>query len=761
MNLPIIYRFVALVILPLSAALYAPLVQAQSGNPLPAILTTPHSSVTGQGNDRVVVFPNANASPPTQKLVPGLPDNVVPHGVSYFGSDSALVADWGNSRIFVLQISSATLLATINTASVGYDGTGTIAVAPNLKAALAMGTSGSDTKLYVIQSPFKPSSMIDPVTLPGSIRHYQTQGIVFNNAGRAFVYTTAGISVLDPPYNSVAFTIPVGNANSGAIAITPDGNTLLSTFTSGNQVSIYHAPFTASASPEFLTISGGNALDGIMVTPDGGKAIVVSVFAHQAAAISAPFSSSSTVQTLPLPPGNEGFEDVGISANSQLAILAGESGIEPPIFIRAPFTAAGAQSFNVPIQNASNGSRGAGAVRFQPPGLAPGLTISKTAAASVLTGTDLTYTISYRNTGIVNATNVVIRDPVPAGTAFASASIGGALQGNTVVFNIGAVMAGAGPITVSASVHVTAAAGATITNSSYTIEATGVAPIPGPPVTTSVTGPPPLINISTRLQVLTNDNVLIGGVIVTATQPKSVLFRALGPTLGLFNVHGALADPTMELHDTDSAGHDVIVATNDNWKIDGQTGQSQEAAIVATGKAPPNALESAILQTVTPGNYTVIVRGKNNTTGVGLIEAYDVTPSADAQLFNISSRGLVGTGDNVMIGGFIVGATSRFLVRGLGPTLGAPPFNVPGVLADPTLELHDGSGNIIATNDNWKTNDQTGQSQEVAITDTGKAPPDDAESALLQTLSPGNYTAILRGKNNTTGVALVEVYNSP
>jgi uncharacterized repeat protein (TIGR01451 family) len=409
----------------------------------------------------------------------------------------------------------------------------------------------------------------------------------------------------------------------------------------------------------------------------------------------------------------------------------------------------------------SDPGRGEGAVRFQPPGLAPGLTISKDAPASVLTGTDLIYTISYSNTGLVNAANVVIRDPVPLGTTFVSASNSGTLQGNTIVFNVGAVNAGSSATTVSVTVHVTAAAGATIRNSNYTIEATGVTPIPGPPVDTSITGPPPLINISTRLQVLTNDNVLIGGVIVTATQPKSVLFRALGPTLGQFNVQGALADPTIELHTTDSTGHDVIVATNDNWKINPGTGQSQQAAITATGKAPPNVLESAILQTVAPGNYTVIVRGKGNTTGVGLIEAYDVTPSTEAQLFNISSRGLVGMNDNVMIGGFIVGATSQFLVRGLGPTLGAPPFNLPGVLADPTLELHDGSGNIIATNDNWKLDDQSQQSQEVAITDTGKAPPNAAESAILQTLSPGNYTAILRGKNDTTGVALIEVYNSP
>jgi hypothetical protein len=210
-------------------------------------------------------------------------------------------------------------------------------------------------------------------------------------------------------------------------------------------------------------------------------------------------------------------------------------------------------------------------------------------------------------------------------------------------------------------------------------------------------------------------------------------------------------------------GHDVVVATNDNWKVDDQTHQSQQAAITATGIVPPHDSESAILRTLAPGNYTVIVRGKNNGTGVALVEAYDISTGANSELLNTSSRGFVDTGDNVMIGGFIVGSPSNFLVRALGPTLSA--FDVPGALADPTLELHttDNMGHdvVVATNDNWKVDDQTHQSQQAAITATGIAPPHDSESAMLRTLAPGNYTAILRGKNNTTGIALLEVYNVP
>jgi Glycosyl hydrolase family 99 len=267
--------------------------------------------------------------------------------------------------------------------------------------------------------------------------------------------------------------------------------------------------------------------------------------------------------------------------------------------------------------------------------------------------------------------------------------------------------------------------------------------------------PASLTNISTRLKVLTGDNVLIGGLIIAGSDSMTVLFRALGPTLSAFNVPGVLADPTLELHTTDNMGHDVVVATNDNWK------ESQQSAIAATGKAPPNDRESAVLQTLAPGNYTAIVRGKNNGTGVALVEAYDVSTGANSELVNTSSRGFVDTNANVMIDGFIVGSPSNFLVRALGPTLGAPPFNIPGAMTDPTLELHDANGALIASNDNWKVDDQTHQSQQAAITATGKAPPHDSESAILRTLAPDNYTAILKGKNNTTGIALLEVYNVP
>jgi hypothetical protein len=254
-----------------------------------------------------------------------------------------------------------------------------------------------------------------------------------------------------------------------------------------------------------------------------------------------------------------------------------------------------------------------------------------------------------------------------------------------------------------------------------------------------------LVNISTRLKVLTGNSVLIGGFIIGGTGAnKELLVRGLGPTLSQFGVAGALADPTLELHN--SAGG--VIASNDNWK------DTQQAAIMATGLAPPKDLESAILETLATGNYTAILRGKNNTTGVGLVEVYDIDKAFDTTLTNISTRGFVNVGQNVMIGGFISGnGLVRVIVRALGPTL--TQFGVPNVLADPTLEIHDANGATIASNDNWA------DTQQAEIQASGFAPPNAKESAIILVRPPGNTTAIVAGKNNTTGNALVEVYILP
>ena len=264
--------------------------------------------------------------------------------------------------------------------------------------------------------------------------------------------------------------------------------------------------------------------------------------------------------------------------------------------------------------------------------------------------------------------------------------------------------------------------------------------------------PPTLLNIATRMRVLTGDKVLIGGFIITGTELKRVLIRGVGPSLNGVGV--TLPDPTLELHQGSTT-----VATNDNWKTR-TNGSSQQTDIEATTIAPANDLEPAILVTLSPGAYTAILAGKNGGTGVGLVEVYDLGQGANSRLANISTRGFVDTGDNVMIGGLIVGGgagggTARVLVRALGPSV-----PVAGALGDPTLELRDNSGTLVASNNNWKTRPD-GSSQQAEIEATALQPGNDLESALVRTLPPGSYTAIVRGTNNTTGVGLVETYNLP
>jgi hypothetical protein len=270
-------------------------------------------------------------------------------------------------------------------------------------------------------------------------------------------------------------------------------------------------------------------------------------------------------------------------------------------------------------------------------------------------------------------------------------------------------------------------------------------------------------NISTRAFVQTGDDVMIGGFIVQGTEPKKVIIRAIGPELGAppYNVPYALANPTLELHDHTGA----LIASNDNWTttiIGGIITSDQVADIRNTGYAPTDQRESAIIADLPAGSYTAIVRGVSNTTGVALAEAYDLNPQPGSTLRNISTRSFVRTGDNVMIGGFIVAGNEpkRVIIRAIGPEL--TQYGVPNSLTDPTLELHDSTGALIAPNDNWQhtiiggiiTSDQVHD-----IIASGHAPGDGRESAIIATLPPGNYTAILRGVNNTMGVALVEVYD--
>jgi hypothetical protein len=250
--------------------------------------------------------------------------------------------------------------------------------------------------------------------------------------------------------------------------------------------------------------------------------------------------------------------------------------------------------------------------------------------------------------------------------------------------------------------------------------------------------PAALANISTRALVGTGESVMIGGFIITGTQPKRIVIRAIGPSLSLPD---KMLDPVLELHDSTGG----VVGFNDNWS---QNANSQEIAL--SGFAPTSPSESALLVTLAPGAYTAIVSGASQTIGTAVVETYDLDPAANSKLANLSTRASVQTGDNVLIGGLIVMGqkSADVIVRAIGPSLA-----ITGAMVDPTLDLRDGNGAPLAFNDNWRS------TQQAAISATGLAPTRDAESAILTSLPPGTYTAIVRSANALTGVAVIEVYH--
>ncbi len=273
-------------------------------------------------------------------------------------------------------------------------------------------------------------------------------------------------------------------------------------------------------------------------------------------------------------------------------------------------------------------------------------------------------------------------------------------------------------------------------------------PTPGPTATPEPTITPDpvvidrkgLLNVSTRVSVQRGEDLLIGGVIITGDDPKKVVLRAVGPSLAAAGVAGALTDPMLRLHDSTGA----LLISNDNWR----TGSAE---LEAMGLAPSDEREAGMVATLAPGAYTAVVSGATGGRGIALFELYDAEP-AKSQIVNISTRGRVEAGDNVMIGGFIIGGDqpSQVVVRAVGPSLAA--YGVAGAMDDPVLELYNSSGSLIYGNDNW------GSNQGTQIAASALAPTDSREAAILANLPPGNYTAIVRGANHSTGVCVVEVY---
>ena len=253
--------------------------------------------------------------------------------------------------------------------------------------------------------------------------------------------------------------------------------------------------------------------------------------------------------------------------------------------------------------------------------------------------------------------------------------------------------------------------------------------------------PAVLANISSRTQAGTAENVLIGGFIIDGLIAKKVALRAIGPSLAQYGVTGALTDPVLDLMDSKGA----VIVSNDNWNVPGEE-------VSALGLAPTDSREAALVTTLVPGSYTAIVSGKASAAGVALFDLYDLD-AATGRVANISTRSRVGSGDDVMIGGFILGGDAtgtKVIVRAIGPSL--VQLGVADALLDPTLEIYDSNGSLVTSNDNWRSD------QEAAIIETAIAPTDDREAAIVETLTPGAYSGVIRGANGGTGVALIEVF---
>ena len=234
---------------------------------------------------------------------------------------------------------------------------------------------------------------------------------------------------------------------------------------------------------------------------------------------------------------------------------------------------------------------------------------------------------------------------------------------------------------------------------------------------------------------------MIGGFILTGDVAKKVVLRTVGPSLAEAGITDEMADPVLDLYD--SAGS--LIDQNDNWS-------SLSPEVVASGLTPKDPAESLIEATLPPGSYTAVLRGANGSSGVALCEIYDFEPS-NSRVTNMSTRGPVGIGDQVLIGGFIIGGLdpTKIIVRAIGPSL--TNLGVAGALQNPIVELHNSEGALIFQNDDWRSD------QEQQILDTTIPPPDDRESAIVATLPSGNYTVVVRGRDNAIGLALVEIYD--
>jgi uncharacterized protein len=371
-------------------------------------------------------------------------------------------------------------------------------------------------------------------------------------------------------------------------------------------------------------------------------------------------------------------------------------------------------------------------------------TSTPTATATAIVAPTATATATSTPTATVTAT------VAPTATATATATTPPATPTATATATATPSATSTATATATAKPTATATASSTATATpNSTAAASATATATATPTATPTVTPAQALNISTRLRVATGDKVLFGGFIITGNAPKPVVLRGLGPSLAAARLPAAslLNDPVLELH----GGNGDLITSNDNWKE-----SPQKSQIEGTLFEPSDDREAVILATLTPGAYTVVLKGSGETTGIGLMEIYDNDQAVDSAMANISTRGFVETGNDVLIGGFILGGgttSTHVAVRALGPSLAS--FGLTNLLSDPTLELHDANGAMLITNDDWQS-DSTSAAQ---LDANGLGLPSPKESGIFTSLPAGQFTAIVAGKNGMTGIAVVEIYN--
>lgn len=673
-----------------------------------------------------------------------------PHGIAVDMADNLYVADWGNNTI--RKINSAGVVSTLaglaGSSNGDADGAGNSARFTS-PGAIAVDSAGN---VFVVEN-FLYSSTIRKVTPSGVVstlggleisygnvdglgsaaRFKSPNGIAVDSAGNLYVG--------DSNNNAIRFGMPPPFINSPLIAIGTVGLQFIYQFQADGATSLAAGnlppglnfipalgviagnPTSAGTFPVTLSASNANRTTRatLMITiqnpPTSGPVIISTTSVtgrtgrpFQLQAITSGGDPSTRLDATGLPPG--------LSVDPMTGIISGIA------------TADGSSTVTLTVSDATSSNSATLQLSFTSDPMLP--VIVSPGAATLIPTQSFSYTIAAPvNSDPSDPTTFALIGSLPPGLTFdpTTGTISGTFTGNSSHDERTPEPALSGGIISNVQLFATNRRG------------TGTIPL------VFYLAPIGTVNISTRLAIGTDDNVLIGGFIVTGNSFKRLAIRAIGPSLKVdgIPISGKLQDPILELHYDGG-----VLGQNDNWR------ESQEQEIIDTTIPPTDDREAAIIATLIPGNYTAIVRGKDNSTGIAVVEVYDLgTASLDksskAQLAQISTRGTVLSDDNVIIGGFIVsGVATKVIMRAIGPELNGI---VPGALQDTLLELHDGSGSLIFANDDWKT------TQQQQIIETGVAPKDDRESAIVATLNPGNYTAIVRGKGTATGVALVEVYS--